>query len=68
MKKIQIANIKTSFNDQPCGTRCFIGKKLYTSDGVQYMAYSDMKCNDGSFLGYFPKEVLQMLATYKVAI
>lgn len=62
-KVIKFANLKHSYNELPCGYRLFTDGKLYEGTTMLYRGYSSLKCNDGSFIGYFPASVLQFFGS-----
>jgi len=66
MKTIQFANLKHSYNGLPCGSKFVIGGKHTENNEVLLMAYSSLRCTKESFLGYFPKSIIQIIGTHKV--
>jgi hypothetical protein len=66
MKTVQTVNLKHTYNDLPCGSKFFISGKHTDGGETLYMGYTTMRCTNESFVGYFPKSVLQFIGTFKV--
>ena len=56
---MKLANLKTSYNSIPCGSKLVVGAKTKTLGVDLYKCYTSIKQDSKSYAGEFPGNVLQ---------